>query len=60
MMCQIYAHNNNNNNETYYKPHALHSGAPSSSLLHKGVVVVEQFEHTNCDASSSLASFLAL
>jgi hypothetical protein len=31
----------------YYKPHALHSGAPSSSLRHKGVVVVEQLEQTN-------------
>jgi hypothetical protein len=45
---------------TYYKPHALHKGAPSSSLLQSGVVVVEQFEQTNCDTSSSFASFLAL
>jgi hypothetical protein len=45
---------------TYYKPQALHKGAPSSSLLQSGVVVVAQLEHTNCIASSSFASFLAL
>lgn len=32
---------------TNYRPHALHNGAPSSSLRHSGVVVVEQFEHTS-------------
>ena len=47
-------------NLTYYKPQALHNGAPSPSLRQRGVVVVLQLEHTNRTADSSRISFLAL